>query len=79
MSQHTAKQTPPYEQYGVNDWTARFWLPAPGNPFLPLVDPTYTGRMLKDRTASLAQLAIPLTHALADPRDTTDEDTDIRN
>ena len=54
---------------GSYAWTARFWPPLQGNPFLSLVDPTYPGRILKERKEALSRMALPLAHTTADPLD----------
>lgn len=50
------------------DWFVRFWPPLEGrgNPFLPLVDPSYTARMLREQTPSLSRLVVPKVHEIED-------------
>jgi hypothetical protein len=50
------------------DWLVRFWPPmkVEGNPFLTLVDPTYTGRILKEQAQSLSRMAVPQLHEMAE-------------
>jgi len=50
------------------DWFVRFWPPLEGrgNPFLTLVDPSYTARVLKEQRASLSCIAVPQVHEIAD-------------
>lgn len=51
------------------DWFVRFWSPMEGNPFLALVDPNYTGRILREQAQSLARMAAPQLHKMAEPPD----------
>ena len=76
MTQRTLKQNRPDEQTDVYEWSARYWPAAQGNPFLPLADPEYNGRMLKERAMTLKRLALPRAHTAADPLEASDADTD---
>ena len=49
------------------DWFVRFWPPMEGNPFLALVDPDYSGRILREHAQSLSRLAVPQLHKMAEP------------
>lgn len=73
MPLESPKSDTPESNRGTYDWSARFWPPLEGNPFLALVDPTYTGRVLKERVAALSRMAIPRPHTTADPPEPLDE------
>jgi hypothetical protein len=55
----------------TSDWFVRFWPPmeGEGNPFLTLVDPHYTGRILREQAKSLSRIAVPQLHEAAEPPD----------
>jgi len=52
-----------------DDWFVRFWPPMDGrgNPFLTLVDPSYTARILREQGSSLSPMAVLQVHEIADP------------
>lgn len=49
------------------DWFVRFWPPMEGNPFLALVDPSYSGRILREHAQSLSRMAVPQLHKMVEP------------
>jgi len=58
---------------GTYDWTARFWPPMEGNPFLSLVDPAYSGNLLKERGATPQRFGKARLHKMAEPPELPDE------
>jgi hypothetical protein len=55
------------------DRFVRFWPPMEGedNPFLMLVDPHYTGRVLREHAQSLSRMAVPKLREMAEPPEST--------
>ncbi len=62
MPLETPDSDMPESAPGTYHWSDRFWPPLQGNPFLSLVDPTYPGRIVKERKEALSR-----EHRLADP------------